>query len=340
MSFHTAARLARRELRGGLRGFRIFLACIILGVAAIALVGTVRESINAGLTAEGATLLGGDAELEFTYRFASEAERAWMKDTALAVSEIADFRSMASVPDGTRSLSQIKAVDDAYPLVGEVALDPPIPLADALAGTGDLPGAVMDPLLTGRLGLSPGDTFRLGTQDFRLMAELVTEPDGIASGFALGPRTIVATTALENAGLLAPGTLFSTKYRLLLPSGTDINLTQYTAVKRFENSGMRWTDARNGAPGIAEFVSRLGAFLVLVGLSGLAVGGVGISAALRAFLTGKTHTIATLRTLGADQNTIFLTFFLQVAALAVLGPAYRPYAWRGPADCACVLDRG
>lgn len=321
MSFRTAARLARRELRGGLRGFRIFLACIILGVAAIALVGTVRESISAGLTAEGATLLGGDAEMEFTYRFASEAERAWMEETALAVSEIADFRSMASVADGTRSLSQIKAVDDAYPLAGDVTLDPAMPLAQALAGTDGLPGAVMDPLLVGRLGLEAGDVFRLGTQDFRLMAELVSEPDGIAGGFALGPRTIVATTALEKAGLLAPGTLFSTKYRMLLPPGTDINLTQYNAVKRFENSGMSWTDARNGAPGIAEFVARLGAFLVLVGLSGLAVGGVGISAALRAFLAGKTHTIATLRTLGADQNTVFLTYFLQVAALAVVGLA-------------------
>ncbi len=319
MSLATAARLARRELRGGLRGFRIFLACIILGVAAIALVGTIRESISAGLTAEGATLLGGDAELEFTYRFATEAERAWMEDVALETSEIVDFRSMATVPAGKRSLSQIKAVDTAYPLAGQVKLEPPMPLADALAGAEGLPGAVMHPVLADRLSLGIGDVFRLGTQEFRLMARLENEPDGIASGFALGPRTIVATPALEDAGLLAPGTLFSTKYRLLLPPGTNLNLAQYNAVKQFENSGMRWRDARNGAPGVAEFVARLGAFLVLVGLSGLAVGGVGISAALRAFLAGKTHTIATLRTLGADQRTIFLTYFLQVAVLALIG---------------------
>ena len=176
MSFRTAARLARRELRGGLRGFRIFLACIILGVAAIALVGTVRESISAGLSAEGATLLGGDAEMEFTYRFANEAERAWMEATALEVSEIADFRSMATVPEGKRSLTQVKAVDDAYPLAGSghvrsghAAGGGPEPVTDGL------PGAVMDPLLADRLGLAPGDIFRLGTQDFRLMAQLLQE---------------------------------------------------------------------------------------------------------------------------------------------------------------------
>jgi putative ABC transport system permease protein len=84
---------------------------------------------------------------------------------------------------------------------------------------------------------------------------------------------------------------------------------------------LRWTDARNGAPGVAEFVQRLGAFLVLVGLSGLAVGGVGISAALRAYLAGKTQTIATLRTLGAAQGTVFMVYFLQVGVLALLGIA-------------------
>ena len=319
MSLRTATRLARRELRGGLRGFRIFLACIILGFAAIALVGTIRESISTGLEAEGATLLGGDAEMEFTYRFANEAEKAWMRDNAERTSEIVDFRSMATIPSGERSLSQIKAVDDAYPLAGQVVLDPEMPLATALAGQDGLPGAVMQPLLADRLGLEPGDNFRLGTQDFRLMARLKNEPDGIASGFALGPRTIVATPSLENSGLLEPGTLFSTKYRLLLPDGASLSTMQGEAEKLFESSGMRWLDARNGVPNVSRFVTRLSAFLVLVGLSGLAVGGVGISAALRAFLAGKTQTIATLRTLGADQNTVFLTYFLQVAALAIVG---------------------
>lgn len=319
MTLPTAAKLARRELRGGLRGFRIFLACIILGVAAIALVGTIRESISAGLSADGATLLGGDAEMDFTYRFATKAEQDWMKATADQTSEIVEFRSMATVPGGARSLSQIKAVDSAYPLAGHVTLDPEMPLATALAGKDGLPGAVMQPLLADRLGLQPNDIFRLGTQDFRLMARLVDEPDGIASGFALGPRTIVAATALDNSGLLTPGSLFTTKYRLLVPPGTDLNVLQRDAEKHFKNSGMRWRDARNGAPRVAQFVTRLSAFLVLVGLSGLAVGGVGISAALRAFLAGKTQTIATLRTLGADQNTIFLTYFLQVTALAFVG---------------------
>ena len=223
MSLRVAARLARRELRGGLRGFRIFLGCVILGVAAIAAVGTLRESVRAGLATQGAELLGGDAELEFTYRFATEAERAWMAENAARVSEIADFRSMAVAGDGRRELTQVKAVDSAYPLVGTVGLSPEMPLAAALAGADGLPGAVLEPVLANRLGIVPGDSFRLGEQSFRLMALLMREPDPSGAGFGLGPRSIVLRSALQGSGLLAPGALFSSRYRLDLAPGADLD---------------------------------------------------------------------------------------------------------------------
>jgi putative ABC transport system permease protein len=319
MSLRIAARLARRELRGGLRGFRIFLGCVIMGVAAIAAVGTLRESVRAGLATQGAELLGGDAELEFTYRFARPDEIAWMEDIATRVSGIADFRSMAVTGEGARELTQVKAVDSAYPLIGEVGLAPDMPLDTALAGRDGLPGAVMEPVLATRLDISPGETFRLGEQKFRLMAEITREPDPSRAGFGLGPRSIVSRDALAGSGLLSEGSLFSSKYRLDLPPGTDLAALEQEAMAALEGSGMRWSDARNASPRITEFVTRLGAFLILVGLSGLAVGGVGISAALRAYLAGKVQVIATLRTLGADQGTVFLTYFLQVGALALLG---------------------
>lgn len=324
MSLKIAARFAARELRGGLKGFRIFLACLTLGVAAIAAVGSVRSSIEAGLAREGAAILGGDAEIDLTYRFATPEERAVLDSLAKAVSEVTDFRSMIVKGQGDtaeRGLTQVKSVDAAYPLIGQVELSPAMPLSQALAGSDGLPGAVLHPLLIDRLGLAVGDTFRLGTQDFRLMAAIMREPDAGADGFGLGPRTIVATDALANAGLLTAGSLYSTEYRMLLPEGSDLDSLRAQAMAAFEGAGARWRDSRNGAPSVARFVERLGSFLILVGLSGLAVGGVGVSAAVRAYLAGKTSVIATLRTLGADRATIFQTYFLQIGALSLLGIA-------------------
>lgn len=316
--------LARRELRGGLAGFRVFLACLALGVAAIAGVGTVRAAIEQGLADQGAVLLGGDAQMEYTYRFATPEERDWMAARARAISEIVDFRSMAVAgPEGAedRALTQVKAVDDLYPLVGEALVEGAPDLSAALAMQEGRPGAAMDRVLADRLGLAVGDSFRLGLTEFRLGAILLREPDSATGGFALGPRTLVRTEDLAQSGLIAPGTLYETEYRLLLPTGTDLAAVEAEAEAAWEDAGMRWSDSRRAAPGVERFVDRIGSFLVLVGLAGLAVGGVGISAAVRAYLDAKVPVVATLKTLGAEGGLIFRIYLLQIGVLALVGIA-------------------
>lgn len=324
MTLRLAARFAKRELRGGLKGFRIFIACLALGVAAIAAVGTVRAAITAGLEAEGAALLGGDAEATFTYRFAREDELAYLNDISEAVSETVDFRSMAVVnTDGqiSRALTQVRSVDDLYPLIGEVTLAPEMPLAEAFAGNAEHPGGVMERALADRLAIRAGDVFRLGAQDFILSAVLERYPDNSSGGFGFGPRTLVLTRDLADSGLIIEGTLFSTNYRLGLPPGANLDQLERQTETKFRDTGLRWRDARKGASGAERFVERIGSFLILVGLSGLAVGGVGVSAAVRAYLAGKTGVIATLKTLGATRRTIFQTYALQVGALTIVGVA-------------------
>ncbi|MGG7565981.1 ABC transporter permease [Rhodovulum sp. DZ06] len=322
--FGVALKIARRELRGGIRGFYVFLACLALGVAAISAVGSVRMAISEGLAREGQAILGGDAEISITYRFAEEDERAWMEARAIAVSEIADFRSMAAARDPQtdeldRALTQVKGVDSAYPLYGELRLSDGIGVAEALERRDGRYGAVMEMVLAERLGLSPGDTFQLGAGTYELRALIEGEPDKAAGGFGFGPRTILLREGLTESGLLAPGTLFDSRYRLKLPEGADLEALKAEMQADHPAAGMRWRDRRNGAPGVQRFVDRIGAFLVLVGLAALAMGGVGVSAAVRSYLDGKTTTIATLKTLGAEGRTIFAVYLVQVGALAALG---------------------
>lgn len=342
-NWRLAARMAARELRGGIKGFGVLLACLALGVAAIAAVGMVRAAIEQGLTDQGAILLGGDAQVEFTYRTANAEERAWIESISDQVSEIIDFRSMIVVGTGdaeTRALTQVKAVDGAYPLLGTLALAEGT-LPQALSGSDGLPGAVMDKVLVDQLGLTIGDQFRLGIQDFALGGVILREPDASNGGFALAPRLIVMTADLANSGLIGPGTVFDSAYRMILPKGTDMEALKIIAEKAYREQGLRWSDSRSAAPGVERFVERIGSFLVLVGLAGLAVGGVGVASAVRAYLDGKISTIATLRSLGAEGQLIFRTYLLQIAVLSVIGVAIGliigagvPVALSGPIEAA------
>src|SRR5260370_15480559 len=145
-----ACRLARRELRGGLRGFRIFLACLALGVAVIAGVGSLSAAVGAGLRADARAMLGGDVELHLVHRPATPQQRAYHAKDA-DVSEVAQMRAMARTEDGDeRALVELKAVDDAYPLYGAVTLDPAQMLEAAVAQRDAHSGAVGAPGLTTR----------------------------------------------------------------------------------------------------------------------------------------------------------------------------------------------
>src|SRR5215212_11652043 len=149
-------RLALRELRGGLKGFGVFLACIALGVAAIAGVSSISRSLTEGLGREGRKILGGDVTFSLIHREAGDAERAFLAAQG-RVSSIATMRAMAIAGDKGSGLVELKAVDAAYPSVGEVRTEPQRPIADLLARQGEVFGGAVDSTLLARLDLKVGD---------------------------------------------------------------------------------------------------------------------------------------------------------------------------------------
>jgi putative ABC transport system permease protein len=124
--FGLALTLARRELRGGLKGFRVFVACLTLGVAAIAGVGSLNQSVVAGLAADGRTRLGGDVDVRVQQTPAEPAQLAYLTEQAERLSRVVQMRAMARPANGidSRALVELKAVDEGYPLVGGLATEP------------------------------------------------------------------------------------------------------------------------------------------------------------------------------------------------------------------------
>ena len=321
-----ALRLARRELRGGLSGFLVFLACLALGVAAVSGVQSTSAAFTAGIRADAAKLLGGDVETTLTHRQASDAQLAFLK-TGGRLSRVATMRAMASSAPKKqgerprRTLAALKAVDDAYPLYGSMALEPPTPLRAALEEKDGRFGAVADPVILKRLGLALGDDIRLADGVFQVRAVIKREPDASVSLAAFGPRVMIAGDGLAQTGLLRPGSLVRHRCRVKLdPPHTPAAFAN--AVKEaFPDAGWRVRDVSGTAPGLSLFLDRMTAVLSLVGLSALLLGGLGVSEAVSGYLEGKTASIASMKCLGAPGRLLFLTFFLQVLFLTAVGVA-------------------
>ena len=322
MNFSLWLRFAARDLRSGLQGFWIFLTCLTLGTAAIAIIGSLSASIERGLNEQGQPLLGGDVEFSLVHREATDKELAFVASNG-AVSKVATLRAMAIAPE-TATLVEIKATDASYPLYGKVFLENAGTLQSATALQNGTYGVAADPLLLGRLGVKPGDKIRVGSLDVEIRGVIANEPDRISDGFILGPRLLMSADALKATGLIQPGSLVTYRYRVRLENDQSLKAARDLVVKakeQFPDAGWQLKSRDRAAQGAENFVDRLSYFLTLVGLTSLIVGGAGIANAVSAFVDRRIGTIATLKCLGAPARDVFWIYLTEIMLVALLGIA-------------------
>lgn len=317
-SRRLALRFAARELRAGVRGFRIFLACLALGVAAIAAAGSTAEAFRQGLAAQARQILGGDLAASVRQRGFTPAEQAAFARLGRVV-YAAGARAMAEGGGGGRRLVELRGVGPGYPLAGRIGLQGAPSLAAALAPAPDgTPGAAVEPALLDRLGLKLGQRFTVGQSVFVARAVLTAEPDRMGR-FALGPRVLTSLAAIQASGLLQPGGLYGETARIALPAGADPRAAAATLRRALPGDDLDLRDRYDAAPGARRLIDRLEYFLGFIGLAALLAGGLGVSGAVSAYLETRKPSIAVLKALGAEGPLVRDTYLVQIGLLAVLG---------------------
>lgn len=311
---NPALRFALRDLRGGLTGLRLLAICLFLGVAGLAGVGSLTSAIGSAISEQGQALLGGDIEYKILQREANPDELAAFAKAG-RVSTVMRTRAMVARGDGQEALlGELKAVDAAYPLFGALTLAPgaitPRP------GKGDV--AIAEALAE-RLRVKPGDSVRIGEAQFRVAGIIDKEPDRMGSGFTFGPTALINMDDLAATRLIQPGSIYDMRYRIRLGQNADPKTVIARISAGFPDAGWETNDRSNGAPSTRRFVERMGQFLSLVGLTALIIAGIGVGNGVSSYLSGKRAAIATMKAMGADSRTIFLTYFLQIMIISIGG---------------------
>ena len=310
----AAWRIARRDLHRRFRGLKLLLACLFLGVGALAAIGSLTSAIRGELDAQGQAILGGDLEVEVWQRLLNEEEKAFLAEYG-TLSEGYRLQAMARTDEAAAPV-ELKAVDARWPMYGKFTLADGRAVAAPDAGEAWIAQGASD-----RLGIGPGDSFTVGTATVRVGGIIGEEPDRLSEGFQLGQTIIVPFDFPARAGLTAPGALYETKTRVRFAGNADPEAVEEALVERFPEAGFDIRTRDRASPGAERFVGRMGEFLTLVGLAALAIAGIGIGGGVASYLEARRASIATFKILGATSGDIARIYALQVGAAAAIGAA-------------------
>lgn len=322
LKLSLALSIALRELRAGAGRLSIFVLCIALGVAAVAAIGSLSASFDEALARQGRLLIGGDLSFELIHRQADSAERAALESLG-EVSESASFRAMARSAEGKSALVEVKALDNAYPLYGDVS----ITRAERPGPVWRDPDVVLvERTLLDRLNLDIGSKIAIGDATVTIGGILGEQPDRLADRLAYGPKLLMFRDTLAHTGLVQPGSLIRWTYRVKLPEARSADKeflveTRNNVEKQFPQSGFAIHDWTDPAPSLRRDADRFTQFISFVGLTALLLGGIGVGNAIRSYMAKKREVIATFKCLGATSRLVLLVYLIQALLLATVGIA-------------------
>lgn len=318
-------RVAVADLRGDLSRFGVLVGTLALGTATIAAVGSVGAVLQSTIVRDAAMLLGGEIEMHRPDRRATAPEMDYLRSLGV-VAETVDTNARARAEADSVFLDLL-GVDDAYPLFGEVESpqlapgEKPIALLDLRDGAF---GAIVDPVILDRLSIGFGDRFHVGPVEYEVRGLLGSLPDGAGRGFHLGLTAVVGLAAVEASPQLRspmPGLLTQHRYKIDLDEGTYEEAAPVLGAHFAGDPQWKVRTPYDAAGTLARFYDRFLGFLLIVGLSALLVGGVGISNAVSAYIAERQRSIAVFRSLGSTGARILVHVFTQVAVMSLIGIA-------------------
>ena len=313
-------KIALRELRGGIKGFYIALACLILSSFTLTASNSFTASLTAQLQKEGRAILGGDIEVRRIHLAFSGQERAFFQKESREVSFAATMLAMAQTKEHNGSVL-LKAVDDAYPLVGEVSLQNGRGegLDGLLGRKSGVYGVISAPSFLAALNIRVGEIFSIGKARFRLLGVIEKEPDSLADGLPFQPKLIISRQGLAATGLVQLGSLITYRARLVLrspPPAAARDGFEARAAQAFPRAGWEVRTYRDSSPSLRRFVERVSMFLTLAALTTFLVSGVGIANAVSVWFARRRTTLASLKCLGARENTLVASYLAQILIMA------------------------
>ncbi|TXD49471.1 ABC transporter permease [Polaribacter sp. IC073] len=305
--------MAWRDGKASLSRLMLFMASIILGIAAVVSIQLFSDNLKQNIQLQSKALMGADFLID-SKQIPSKKVQAIIDSLGASASEV-NFVSMAAFPknNGTK-LVKVRAIEGAFPFYGNLATDP------VAAGENyqELGGALVDATLLLQYNLNPGDSIKLGKLTIPILGALKSIPGSTAISSSIAPTVLIPYRFLEETALLQVGSRKEYQYFFEAPAMDLERLDKKIApILKAENADLDTHTSTSQRLGRRyDNVSR---FLNLVAFIALLLGCIGIASSVHIYIKEKLKIVAVLKCLGASRKQTFLIYLFQILSIGLIG---------------------
>jgi len=307
-------KMAWRDGKASISRLMLFMASIILGIAAVVSIQLFSENLKQNIKSQSKALMGADFIID-SRQLPSKKVQGIIDSLNVAASEV-NFVSMAAFPknEGTK-LVKVRAIEGDFPFYGELDTEP----VNAAKQYQELGGALVDATLMLQYNLNPGDSIKLGKLTFPIIGALKSVPGSTAISTSVAPPVLIPFRFIEATELLQLGSRKEYQYFFVAPPTLDLELLDKKIDPILDDENADLDTHTSTSERLGRRYENVSRFLNLAAFIALLLGCVGIASSVHIYIKEKLKNVAVLKCIGASRKQTFLIYLIQIVGIGLIG---------------------
>lgn len=307
-------KMAWRDGKASARKLSLFMASIVLGIAAVVSIQSFGENLKDNIALQSKALMGADYKIDAD-KEPNERVLAIIDSLGGADAREIAFPSMAAFPEtGATKFVQIRGIEGGFPFYGELETEP----AEAAIQYQARGAALVDATVMLQLGIQPGDSIKIGEITIPVAGSLIAVPGSTAIFSSVAPPVIIPYRLIEATNLVQTGSRIGYEFYFNDPDA-NLEVLDNEVESELELHEADLDTHTSTSERMGRRYENFGKFLNLVAFIALLLGCVGIASAINIYIKDKLRAVAVLKCLGATRRQTFKIYLIQIAAIGLLG---------------------
>ena len=314
--FKLINKYALRDFSRSYKKLWVVTSTLFVSLLLLSLTFSVKEALNREIDNNSKELLGGD--IQVTSGIDPLPEKIIDEfDTLGKVSAVIEFATMLSKEGESPVFTELRAVDDNYPLYGNIETIPQI-ASERIFVNSQKPSVLINESIQKLLKLSFGDDVVIMGQQFEVAGLVSSVPD-LAESAVFGEFAIISMESYEQFGLNSGGSFLDHEYRIKFKNSTQVEKQEklVRSIVEYDDSIEIRLPGESGQS-LSRVIDNFSNFLNLVSVSAMVIAGIGISNTLLSFVNQSNTSIAVKKSIGFSSSFIQTMYFYEIMMILVL----------------------